>query len=193
MFVASKITLTEETKNKMKKGMSIREKGRVLFARLQELDANGTLSKAQTRADVARLVGYSEERATAGYAWVSSLIRRGYISETLRKLTPNGKMIAEYHTTGSVPDYDYEQVNRRKTEKKVVQELRRWQDKLAAGQIPQVPDPQVFDEKQVASEITTTNPIKIEITRGDTNIKVEMDNYEQAGKLITTVLKGDVL
>lgn len=193
MFVASKITLTEETKNKMKKGMSIREKGQVLFARLQELDADGTLSKAQTRADVAKLVGYSEERAKAGYAWVSNLIKRGHISETLRKLTPNGKMVAEYHTTGSVPDYGYEDMNRRKAEKKAVQELRHSQAKKMATFIPLESVLEHCATPPVIERARVGNPIKIKITRGDMSIEIEMDSYEQAGKLITTVLKGDVL
>ena len=77
----SKLSFTKKTLDKMKKDMSVREKGKVLFARLQELEADGTLSKAKTRADVARLVGYPEERAKAGYAWVSNLIRRGHVSE----------------------------------------------------------------------------------------------------------------
>lgn len=187
----SKLSLTKKTQDRMKKDMSVREKGKVLFARLQELDADGTLSKAKTRADVARLVGYSEERAKAGYAWVSNLIRRGHLSETLQEWTPSGKMIAEYHVTGSAPDYGYEEVNRRRARKQVGQELRRWQDKVEAGYIPQAPEPQVYDEKQVASDTKIMTPIKIEITRGDMTIKVEMDSHEEASKLITTIMKGD--
>lgn len=159
----------------MEKDMSVREKGRVLFARLQELEADGTLSKAKTRADVARLVGYSEERAKAGYAWVSNLIRRGHVSETIQEWTPSGKMIAEYHTTGSMPDYGYEEVNRRKAKKKVAEEWQKWQDKMPI----------------LAEEKPATNPIKIEITRGDMTIKVEMDNHEEASKLITAIMKGE--
>lgn len=185
---ASKITISKDTEKKNK--MSVREKGKVLFARLQELEADGTLSKAKTRADVARLVGYPEERAKAGYAWVSNLIRRGHIREVIQEWTPSGRMMAEYHTTGSVPDYGYEEVNRRREKKKVGQELRRWQDKVEAGYIPQSPEPQVYDEKQVASDTKITTPIKIEITRGDMTIKVETDGYEEAGKLITTIMGG---
>lgn len=170
----SKLSFTKKTQDKMKKDMSVREKGKVLFARLKELDADGTLSKAKTRADVARLVGYSEERAKAGYAWVSNLIRRGHLSETLQEWTPSGKMIAEYHVTGSMPDYGYEEVNRRKAMKeKVAEEWKKWQDKMP-----------------VLSEEKPTN-IKIEITRGDMTIKVEMDSHEEASKLITTIMKGD--
>lgn len=187
----SKLTFKKETKDKMGKQMSVREKGKILFSRLQELEADGTLSKAKTRADVARLVGYPEERAKAGYTWVSNLISRGHMSETIQEWTPSGKMIAEYHTTGSMPDYGYEEVKRRNAKKKAGQELRRWQDKVAAGYIPQVPEPQVYDEKQVSSDIKITTPIKIEITRGDMTIKVEMNSHEEASKLITTIMKGE--
>lgn len=175
----------------MKKEMSVREKGRVLFDRLKELDEDGTLSKAKTRADVARLVGYSEERAKAGYAWVSNLIRRGHLNEIIQEWTPSGRMVAEYHTTGSMPDYGYEEVNRRKAKKKIEQELRRWQDKLEAGYIPQAPEPQVYNEKQVTSDTKIITPIKIEITRGSITIKVEMDDYEKVSEFVKEVLKGE--
>lgn len=187
----SKLTFSKETKEKMKKEMTIREKGRVLFDKLKEIDKDGTLSKAKTRADVARLVGYTEERSKAGYAWVSNLIRRGHLTETVREWSPSGRMVAEYHMTSSAPDYGYEEVKRRKAKKKVEQELRRWQDKVAAGYIPQAPELQVFDEKQVATDIKILTPIKIEITRGDMTIKVEMGDHEQASKLITTIMRGE--
>ena len=170
----SRLTFRKETKDKMKKEITVREKGRILFDRLRELDEDGTLSKASSRADVARLVGYSEERSKAGYAWVSNLIRRGHLEETIREWTPSGKMVAEYHVADSSPDYGYEEVNRRKALKeKVAEEWKKWQDKMP-----------------VLSEEKPTN-IKIEITRGDMTIKVEMDSHEEASKLITTIMKGD--
>ena len=187
----SRTIFKKETKEAMKKDLSVRQRGRLLFARLQELDNDGTLSKAKSRADVATMVGYTEEQAKAGYSWVSNLIRRGHVSETIQEWTPSGKMIAEYHTTGSVPSYGYEEVSRRKAKKKAGQELRRWQDKVEAGYIPQAPEPQVYDEKQVASDTKIVAPIKIEITRGDMTIRVEMDSHEEASKLITTIMKGE--
>lgn len=171
----SRLSFTKKTQEDMKKNMPVREKGKVLFARLQELDNDGTLSKAKTRADVARLVGYSEERAKAGYAWVSNLVRRGHLSETIQEWTPSGKMVAEYHTTGSAPDYGYEEAGRRKAKKKVAEEWKRWQDKEATEQTKQWVEP----------------PIKIEITRGDMTIKVELAEVEQATNLITTIMKGE--
>ena len=187
----SRLSFTRKTQEDMKKDMPPQEKGKVLFARLQDLDEDGTLSKAKTRADVARLVGYPEERAQAGYMWVSSLIRRGYVSEIIREWTPSGNMVAEYHMTGSASDYGHKKTSRRKARKKVGQELRRWQDKVAAGYVPQAPEPQTFDKKQVSSDAKIAAPIKIEITRGDITIKVEMDSHEEASKLITAIMKGE--
>ena len=182
----SRLTFSKETKDKMKKEMTIREKGRVLFDRLKELDEDGTLSKAKTRADVARLVGYSEERAKAGYAWVSNLIKRGHISEAIQEWTPSGKMVAEYHTTGSMPDYGYEEVSRRKAKKeKIASEWTTWQNKEASKQSKQ------WIEPPIVERATTNKPIKIEITRGDMIIKVEIGDYKEAGELITTIMRGE--
>lgn len=167
----SRLSFTKKTQEDMKKDMSVREKGKVLFARLQELDDDGTLSKAKTRADVARLVGYSEERAKAGYAWVSNLIRRGHVSETIQEWTPSGKMVAEYHTTGSIPDYGYEEVNRRKHKK----------EKIA----------KVAEETIEREKVIANTPIKMEITKGDMTIKVEFAEIEQVTNLITTIMKGE--
>lgn len=184
----ARLIISKETKDKMKKKISEREKGKVLFARLQELEADGTLSKAQTRADAARLVGYPEERANAGYAWVSTLIRRGNLNETIREWTPDGERISEYHTTGKMLDYNCEAQHKRKGEQEW---RRRWQDKVEAGYTPQAPEPQVYNEEQVASDTKIMAPIKIEITRGDMTIKVEMDSYERASKIISDILKGE--
>lgn len=167
----SKLSFTKKTQDQMKKDMSVREKGEILFARLQELEEDGTLSKAKSRADVARLVGYTEERAKAGYAWISNLIRRGHVSETIQEWTPSGKMVAEYHTTGSTPDYGYEEVNRRKRKKQA---------------IAKVAEETIEREKVIAN-----TPIKMEITKGDMTIKVELAEVEQATNLITTIMKGD--
>lgn len=163
----------------MKKDLSVRQRGKLLFSRLQELDNDGTLSKAKSRADVATMVGYTTEQAKAGYSWVSNLIRRGNLRETILEWSPSGKMIAEYHV-GKAPDYDYQETKRRKDSRKkraeqVARELVNWQEQA----------PILTEEKP------TTNPIKIEITRGDMTIKVEMDNHEEASKLIATIMRGE--
>ena len=166
----SRLSFTKKTQEDMKKDMPVRRKGKVLFARLKELDEDGTLSKAKTRADVARLVGYTEERAKAGHAWVGSLISRGYLSETILEWSPNGKRVAEYHMTGSVPDYGYEKVGRRKAKEAIA--------KMA-------------EETIEREKVVVHTPIKMEITKGDMTIKVELAEIEQVTNLITTIMKGE--
>lgn len=170
----SKISFSKKTREKMGEELSVRRKGKILFARLKELDESGVLSKAQTRADVARLAGYPEERAKAGYAWVSNLIRRGHLAETIQEWTPSGKIIAEYHLTGSQPLYNYEEAKQRRAKKE--EAIREWEKQQ--------------DNMPILEEKKPTN-IKIEITRGDITIKVEMEDHEQASKLITTIMKGE--
>lgn len=175
----SRLTLSKETKGKLKKDLSVREKGKILFAKLEELDNNGMLSKARNRADVARLVGYQEERAKAGYAWVSNLIRRGHLQEIISEWTPSGKMMAEYHLTGTNPDYGYEERQRRKAKKRIAQEWQRWQDKVETEQ-----KPQPLGTQESAG-------VKVEISKGDMTIKLELTEVEQATNLITTIMKGE--
>lgn len=175
---ASKLSFTKKTQDKMNKKMSVREKGKVLFARLQELDNDGTLSKAKSRADVARLVGYTEERAKAGYVWVSNLIRRGHVKEIIQEWTPSGRKVAEYHLAGSMPDYGYEEVNRRRAQKEAI--ANEW-EKQQNHEI----------ESPISKDIKTDTHVKLEIARGDITIKVEFVEAEQATNLITAILKGD--
>lgn len=185
----ARVIFSKETKELMGKDLSVRQRGKLLFSRLQELDDSGMLSKAKSRADVAAMVGYTTERARAGYSWVSNLINRGNLRETILELSPSGKMVAEYHVIKS-PDNDYQETKRHADSKKkrveqVNKELRRWQDKVAANQTPQAPEP------QIAQQVDSTTPIKIVIVRGDIAIKVEIVDYEQVSKLITTILKGE--
>ena len=151
----------EEQIKKIQTDQNVRELGRIKFDRLKELDKTGELLKATCRADVATLVGYNEDESKKGYSWVSNMILRGHLNERMLGITPSGKTSYEYSLTGTQPLYKYEEHRNRKTEKKTRQELRRWQDKVAAGYIPQSPEPQVYDEKQVASDTKIMTPIKI--------------------------------
>lgn len=79
----SRLTFTNETLAKIKKGMSAQKKGEVLYGRLMEAQGNGLLAQCKTRRDVAELVGYTYEQRQKGYSWVSNLIRRKHVSEVL--------------------------------------------------------------------------------------------------------------
>lgn len=168
----SKLSFRKETKEKMEKPMSVREKGKVLFARLEELDRNGMLSKAKSRADVARLVGYNKERAKAGYAWVSNLIRRGHITETIRGYSPSG-----------VADYGYEERGRHKARKEAVSKVA--EEAVRQGLVEQMP---ILDTLAAQTKVIAT---KVEIVKGDVTIKLELCDSEQIISLIKQLLKGE--
>lgn len=158
-----------------KQEKTVMERGRELFSRLKGLAKDGTLEKARSRADVATLVGYPSDQSKAGYSWVSNLIRRGYLNEKIVGVTPSGGMIARYTLGDEEPMYDYEEIKKRKEAKENRKEM--W----FKENMP------VLDGKEVVSP----DVIKINITRGDTNINVEVVNCDQAIKLITTILKGE--
>lgn len=179
----SKLSFRKETKEKMEKPMSVREKGKVLFARLEELDRNGMLSKAKSRADAARLVGYNKERAKAGYAWVSNLIRRGHITKTIRGYSPSGVADCEYHLANSRPDYGYEERGRHKARKEAVSKVA--EEAVRQGLVEQMP---ILDTLAAQTKVIAT---KVEIVKGDVTIKLELCDSEQIISLIKQLLKGE--
>ena len=158
-----------------KQEKTVMERGRELFGRLKDLAKEGTLEEAKSRADVATLVGYPSDQSKAGYSWVSNLIKRGYLNEKIVCVTPSGGMIARYTLGDEEPMYDYEEIKKRKEAKENRKET--W----FKENMP------VLDGK----EVVNPDVININITRGDTNINVEVVNTDQAIKLITTILKGE--
>ena len=44
---------------------------------------------------------------------------------------------------------------------------------------------------KVIEIVPDNKPIKIEISRGDTIIKLELDDYDKVGELIKDILKGE--
>lgn len=158
-----------------KQEKTVMERGRELFGRLKNLAEEGTLKKARSRADVATLVGYPSDQSKAGYSWVSNLIRRGYLNEQIIGVTPSGGMIARYTLGDKEPMYNYEEIHKRKETK---------ENRREAWSKENMP---VLDGK----EVTNPDVIKINITRGDTNINVGVVNCDQAIKLVTTILKGE--
>lgn len=186
----SRITFRDETKAKMRKGLTTADIGRLRYEKLKDLEKSGQLSMIKTRKELSMAVGYREEDfLTKGSSWVNRMIKRNYISETLLGFNDYTKAPEyEYHLTGIVPNFTGGRVKRKPMS---TTRRTRWQDKVADGYIPEAPKPQVYDEKQIASETTIVLPIKIEITRGDMAIKIEMSDSEGASKLITAIMKGE--
>lgn len=67
---------------------------KIYFERLADLDSTGELSKYNTRSEVAKAVGFTNNRK--GYTWVCNAIKRGRIKEVLID-TYGGKNFYEYH------------------------------------------------------------------------------------------------
>ena len=84
----------------MNQPLTNRRKGELRWERLKELDEAGMLSKARIRTDITKMLGLGDGYG-AGYTWVSNLIKRGYIKETIYGTDANGRMEFEYHIVGN--------------------------------------------------------------------------------------------
>lgn len=264
----SRLLFSKETKEKMKKGVNARERGKLRYQRLVELANDGRLAVAKNRNEVANMVGIISKPNTTGYNWVTNMIRGGHLTETLMALGDGGKPEYEYHLTSKEPCYDgyprrvkatsevKEKVEPPKPKKKsnlfevgkqryaalketeangtlalaksrnevadLVHGTRSWvcgliergylrevlykyengipvykynltgkepnYDHVAKNTASALVNNPPKQEEHVTNE---KKPIKIEITRGDVVIKAEFDDYEQAAKTITTILKGE--
>lgn len=153
------------------------ERGKVLFDRLKDLEKEGTLEKARSRADVATLVGYANDQAKSGsgYSWVSNLIHRGHLVETVIGKTSSGYSIYCYKLGETEPRYNYDGPRNKKATKKNIERS------FVYNSTP------MLDNKQMSNLDT----IKIKVTRGDTSIDIEMVDSDKAISLITTILKGE--
>lgn len=99
----SRLTFTKETKDKMSKPLNRRERGELRWKKLKELDESGKLSSARVRTDITKMMGLGDGYG-AGYSWVSNMIRRGHLKETIYGTDKNGRVEFEYHVVGE-PDY----------------------------------------------------------------------------------------
>lgn len=148
-----------------------------MFEKLKELYKTGKLDVAECRSDVVRMLGFKDYNV--GYTWVVNWIRSGYIKEKEIKRVGTGSsamVIAKYSLTGTEPKYRKEdtkvKVSNKTTETKKPVKIEPVVDKVY---------PMPEEEKS----------IKIEITKGELTIKLEAPNYESAGELVKTLLKGE--
>ena len=91
----SRLTISKETQNKIDKPISHFKKGQLRWKKLEELEKGGQLKQAKNRLDIVEMLGYSRGY-NACYTWVSHLITRGNIQETLYGLNKDGRMEYEY-------------------------------------------------------------------------------------------------
>lgn len=90
----SKLTFSDEFKEKTKKKLSPQVVGKLRWNRLVEADKDGALQKATKRSDVAKIAGIMNYKN--GYTWVASMIRQGVIKETITGYE-HGRAVYEFH------------------------------------------------------------------------------------------------
>lgn len=92
----ARVILTKETKEKMEKGLNLKQKRELRINKLKELDEEGKLSRATCRLDITKMLGFSGGY-DAGYTWVSSIVKEGILEEVFLGFDKNGKPEYEYH------------------------------------------------------------------------------------------------
>lgn len=96
----SRLIFSKETKDKMNEPINQFKRGELRWKRIRECEDDGTLSKARNRMDIVEMLG-SERKYGAMYNWVSNMITRGFVKETMLGFSSDGKMEYEYHTIKS--------------------------------------------------------------------------------------------
>lgn len=157
---ASKVTITEETKEKT--NLPAAKKGELRFNKLKELDKDGKLAFIKTRRELALACGYPEEQINNGIAWVFRLINCGYLSEVTTGYV-NGQYEKEFHLTGKQPDFEYRGV-KKANHKTIKGRIRAPKE-----------EPKVEPTTEVKVEHTNTAN-ELTITRGDLTIKATLDS-----------------
>jgi hypothetical protein len=158
----ARVTLTKETKEKLKQPMGRLRKNELRWQKLEEADSNGKLQRAKNRADVANIIGITNYNN--GYAYVTRLIQKKSLIETIVDF--NGRRAVYEYSLGTKPEHGY--VVRTKLAK-----LDKVQSKPA---IMKEPLPQVEPKTEAGMVVT--------ITQKDMVIKVENIKVDDLIKLI---------
>lgn len=166
----SRILFTKETKEKMERGLSAREIGRLRWEKLEELYNSGELQKVKNRKELAAAVGFTPQQIDKGYRWVTNLINRKHLEEVSMGVN-NGFIEYQYFLTGKLPKYKgYSSRNKYQTKP-----TRR----------------QTTTTKVVEKPKTTETKGQIIVTRGDVTITFnDIDLSDDLIKLITELLRS---
>ena len=156
----------------MEKGLNKRQRGRLRFERLKEASENGELQKAKTRADVARLVGFTSAQYKTGYSWVMNMITRKHLIERISGIGKNGRAEYEYHI-GTDPDYNLVGANKGREKAK-----QRIKDAMSG---------RCFARTDEAPALLN-NTMRVIIKHRDTTIELEQVECSTAINLVVEVL-----
>lgn len=170
--------LSKETQDKMSKGLSSRERGRLMWERLEEIYNNGQLQYLKNRNEVAAAVGFTKDQKKRGYGWVTNMINRKHLDEVSMGINANGKMEYQYFLCSNRPNYKR---GRSSNARKVKSEELR--ERMAEAQ-PLTIVPAESDVKT-----TTNDNIRLTIERGDVKITIENFDTDFATKLVLNMLK----
>lgn len=77
----ARVVFSKKTQEKINKGLTPKERGRLRWEKLEKANEDGRLSLCKNRRDVAELGGYTKEQTTKGYSWVHRLVSNGYLQE----------------------------------------------------------------------------------------------------------------
>ena len=97
----SRLFFSKETQEKLNKPISPQHKGKLRWEKLKEAESNGTLQHAKRRVDLGKIVGIEDYQSA--YSWVTGLIKKGAIKETIAGFE-NNYPVYEY-TLGEPLEY----------------------------------------------------------------------------------------
>lgn len=149
----------------MEKPLNVMEKGKLMWAKIVEAEKSGRLQQAKNRIDVAHIAGYTDGDRR-GSAWVSNMVKRGAIVETI--YAPG-----EYtYFIGKAPKFEY---GRNKTRNKKVKPVEKTK-------------PVEHTEPVVLSRAyTPTENGKVVIECGGMRITMENVGVEYVKEIIKTI------
>lgn len=153
------------------------QKGKLRWEKLKEADREGRLSLAKNRYELSNLAGFASNETKRGYQWIAAKISKGQIKEIIHQLGADGKMEYEYHL-GKDPDY----------ERKNARALR-WpnHEKETAPVQKNTGKTMIWIDESVKN----TKTYKLEFSRGDMVVKLELEDYNEVIETIKTILKGE--
>lgn len=148
--------------------LSIRAKGKMQYDKLCELYKQGALKNISSRLELSELVGCEGPKGKR-ISWVSNMLARGYLKE-IKTTLYDGSIMREYVVTSKKPEYDLAKA--RKARKNNTQ-------------------CEIKEQPQAIEEVAKQTPIKIEVSKGDMVIKIEMFDCKEAVELAKQLLKGE--
>lgn len=178
MFIPTKFTVSEETTKE--KPLNTFERGKLRFGKLKELANDGSLTLATNRAELAKLLGFTEKQVKqgqAGYAWVTRMVKNGYLKENVSYRDGKGHTYYGYQLTGKEPDYDLKHAREAAYKAK--------RDKKAKKNAPvTVQDTAPLFEYKTTEE---SAGIELSITKGDAVITLKGISNETILDIISSI------